>query len=104
MLNKKARMLGFVEIATYCVISGLVATFIISIMISFANEKYETHHLDARMLTTSLIYSDDCLAYNDDAKTYFGIINLEKFSEERLVSCFFHNNIEIGRASCRERV
>tara|TARA_Y100000310_G_C20667055_1_gene808145 strand:- start:106 stop:597 length:492 start_codon:yes stop_codon:yes gene_type:complete len=45
------------------------------------------NHIPVAMLWTS----SDCLAYSEEGRVFLGIIDLEKFNEERLEKCFDSN-------------
>ncbi len=70
-----------------------VAVFIAIVAGNFLNEKYDTHHFQSKVLTTSLLYSEDCIAYNDGAKTYPGIVDPTKIEDGRLINCFSQENL-----------
>ena len=72
------------------------AGFMVFIVASFANEKYENHDLESKMLVIALIYDDNCLAYKD-FRVNPGIIDFNKFSDENLKKC--HLNPYVGYAT-----
>ena len=90
-IPKKAQAETVIDFTKLIINFGLVvivAVFMLIVLLSFLNTEYKTHSFEAKLLTKSLISSENCLAYNDKIKTYNGVIDLEKFSNERLKNCF----------------
>src|SRR3989338_3082983 len=71
----------------------LMAVFIIAVVLTFANEKIDSHDLEAELLVKSLLYSDFCIVYSDGLQAYPGVISIEKMSQENLKSCFAKDSL-----------
>lgn len=65
----------------------LVFTFIAFVMFSYMNLEFKTESLETNLLSKTLRYSSNCLAYKDN-RVHPGVIDLSKVSEPNLRDCF----------------
>lgn len=86
-MNKKG-IFDILEIGIYMFFVIAVSIFIFLVAFKYLNEKIDTSNLEINLLTKRLIYSDSCLAYRDEVRTYQGVVDLSKLSFNRLNSCF----------------
>lgn len=89
---KKAQALNLTQLTINFMFVFIFAAFMGFTLWTFLNEKYETQNLNAKILTEALVYSENCLAFNN-GNTNPGIIDTKKISPERLTSCFSNDNI-----------
>ena len=68
------------------VIVFVVVFVIISIFSSYISRKIEVDEIQQYVLRERLLLSKDCLAYEDE-KVYGGIVDINKFNEDRLNNC-----------------
>ena len=68
----------------------IIALSIVILVNKFLVLSVDVHSLETNLLLNRLIYSPDCLSYQDDTLTSKpGIIDLQKFSEANLNSCLY---------------
>lgn len=66
----------------------VIVTFAILYLInSYAASVLNTHGIEELILMKRLTYSSECFAYSDGSRTYPGIINLDRFSNQNAVEC-----------------
>ena len=66
----------------------VVVTFAILYIINlYSANVLDTHGVEELILMKRLTYSRECFAYSDESRTYPGIIDLNKFSNEIAVKC-----------------
>ena len=73
----------------------IVFVFISFVMFDYMNLKFETESLETNLLSKTLRYSPNCLAYKDD-KTHPGLIDLSKVTELNLKECFSKNKLSFN--------
>lgn len=84
-MNKKA-LFNAVEIMVYIVITMVVAVFIAFVAVDYKNEDIRTTQLETFLLQKKL--TNSCLAYADDTKTHYSVIDFKKLSSETLSKCY----------------
>jgi len=72
-------------------ITFIIVGFIYFVTVDYLSAEIKTGGIEEQILLNNLISSEDCLAYKD-ARTFPGIIDLEKFNEARLRKCYDKNN------------
>src|SRR3989339_84533 len=72
-------------------ITFIIVGFIYFVTVNYLSAEIKTGDLEEQVLLNTLISSEDCLAYKD-ARTFPGIIDLEKLNEARLRKCYDKNN------------
>jgi len=65
----------------------ILAFIIIGIFSIFVVREVNTSDLENHLIVHKLLVSDNCLAYSDGTRVFPGIIDLDKFNEERLNNC-----------------
>lgn len=65
----------------------VIVTVIIAVIFYYLNEKIETDELEYRIIITKFLYSPQCLACQDELKTYPALIDFDKFEKSRLQGC-----------------
>lgn len=74
-------------------ITFILAVFILIVVLVFVNEKLNTNSIEADNVMKNVLYSDNCLTYNDGFNSYSGIIDINKMSKDRFKSCFSKDNL-----------
>lgn len=59
------------------------------------SKELETGNAEQNLIIDRLVYSKDCLAYDDGLRTYPGIIDLAKLFEERIGNCLKKEGLAI---------
>ncbi|MFH0936360.1 MAG: hypothetical protein V1815_01620 [Candidatus Woesearchaeota archaeon] len=93
-MNKKGVSVTFYELIVWIwrilfliiVIAGFV--YIIN---SYETREIKVQNLELSLLALRSYYSGDCFAYKENMRVYSGIIDLNKFNEERLGNCLAGN-------------
>jgi hypothetical protein len=93
-MNKKGVSITFYELIVW--IWRIVFLVIIIAGFVYIINMYETREIKVQDLELNLIglrsyYSEDCFAYVENTRVYTGIIDLNKFNEERLSNCLAGN-------------
>jgi hypothetical protein len=93
-MNKKGVSITFYELIVW-IPRIIILIFIVGGFVWIIN-LYETREIKVQDLELNLIglrtyYSKDCFAYLDSNRVYTGIIDLNKFNEERLGNCLAGN-------------
>lgn len=70
------------------IIVVIVFVFIAYVMFNYMDMQFKTESYEITLLSKTLRYSPDCLAYKDGSNVYPGVIDLAKVSEDNLKSCF----------------
>lgn len=65
----------------------IISFIIIGIFGIFVVREVNTSDLENHLVVHKLLVSDNCLAYSDGTRVFPGIIDLDKFNEERLNNC-----------------
>ncbi len=61
---------------------------ILSIAINGAvNQEIRVEGMETDLLAKRIIYSSECFAYSDEVRSYPGVVDLEKVSNDRLAAC-----------------
>lgn len=69
--------------------------FFLALYSSFANKDFEINNLHASVVVPRIISSSNCFAF-EDGMVKPGIIDINKFSSERLSRCIDTRNINFG--------
>ena len=91
-MNKKGFFVLTKEILKmiyYAFFIVIIAFLIIWIFSIFIVREVNTSDLENHLIVHKLLVSDNCLAYSDGTRVFPGIINLDKFNEERLNNCLY---------------
>jgi hypothetical protein len=98
-MNKK----GFVfltEEQMNLVIYSLLIIFVFGVLImtTYLNidRTIDTVDLEKYTLVNNFLFSSDCVSYDDGFRTYPGIIDFDKFNEERVSACISYPSSRIG--------
>ncbi len=86
-MNKKGVSYDIVRQIPIIFMIFLVAIAIYFGVNAYTSRKVDIKNLDSYVINNRLLFSDDCLAYNDEIKVYPGIIDLKKFNEQNLDNC-----------------
>src|SRR3989344_424483 len=90
-MNKKGIAETIIDYTRLMINLGLViivSIFIVAVAFKFLNTEYRTNDFEAKLLARSLITADNCLSYSNGVDVNQGLIDLNKFSDERLKICF----------------
>jgi len=91
-MNKKGL---FSEDAVFMILNLLlliiVAVFLVFLINLFTVQELDIQRLEAEVLKDRILYSKNCISFYDSEidRSYPGIIDMEKFSEENLKNCLF---------------
>lgn len=87
-MSKKAQaIMETIEMLWKLAIVAIIAVYLIIVIFYYLNETIDTDSTQISVLNRQIIYSPDCLAYQDDFKIYPGIIDLSKWNTESLRKC-----------------
>lgn len=70
----------------------VVAFSVFFVVSSHARREIKIEEFEMDILITRLVYSPSCLVYND-SRGYPGVIDLEKFIEDRLGNCSYRDDL-----------
>ena len=74
------------------VILVLILIFVIILIVSsYAHRKVDTYELENSILLNGLLYSKDCLAY-EDYRVHAGVVDLNKLNENKIKECGEYSN------------
>ncbi len=93
-LNKKGQIIMAKEtpkILFYIFFMVVVSFIIIFIFGIFSEHTIATESFDNHFPINLLLGSSSCLAYSSEDRVFPGIIDINKFNEERLSECFISN-------------
>lgn len=76
-----------IEMLWKLVIVAIIAVYLIIVIFYYLNEKMDTDSTQLSVLSRQIIYSPECLAYQDEFKIYPGLIDLSKWNTESLRKC-----------------
>lgn len=87
-MSKKAQaVMETIEMLWKLAIVAIIAVYLIIVIFYYLNVKIDTDSTQLSILNRQIIYSPDCLAYQDDFKIYPGIIDIAKWNTESLRKC-----------------
>lgn len=89
-MNKKGFFVLAKEIPKmiyYAFFIVILAFLIVGIFSIFVVREVNTSDLENHLIVHKLLVSDNCLAYGSGGRVFPGIIDLDKFNEERLNNC-----------------
>lgn len=87
-MSKKAQVImETIEMLWKLIIVGIIAVYLIIVIFYYLNETIDTDSTQISIVNRQIIYSPQCLAYQDDFKIYPGIIDLSKWNTESLSKC-----------------
>lgn len=93
-LNKKGQMIMAKEIPKilfYIFFMVVVSFIIIFIFGIFSEHTVATEPFDSHFPINLLLGSSSCLAYSSEERIFPGIVDIDKFDEEKLSKCFDSN-------------
>lgn len=70
------------------IILGVILAIIVFLLSTYLNRSVRTNDLEKNLIFTRLMYSKDCIVYEDPLRLYPGIIDLERVNENSLSNCF----------------
>ena len=87
-MSKKAQVImETIEMLWKLAIVAIVAIYLIIIIFYYLNETIDTDSTQISIVNRQIIYSPQCLAYQDDFKIYPGTIDLSKWNTDSLSNC-----------------
>jgi hypothetical protein len=82
------------KMIVYLMLITVVSFIIISIFGVSIVKDIRTSELEQHVAVTRMLSSSNCLAYSGEERVFSGIIDLNKFSEERVQNCFSYKERE----------